>query len=202
MSEEQQNNAANDGQKAPSSAVAKATKATEVKSAEQSELERLTLEEKQLAVEFQKAQLEDMRERLDERSLKRDQSKQRSLTNGATLKQLKQNDAHVQNRCNHRKGGNGMSGYLNGQGDDPQYAVIKHKISNSDLWVRCMRCGKTWKPPVQSAYKTAEEFQKAQFEYQEAVNFPTRNVTSSSIVFQFSDGGKQFREDNKDVTLR
>lgn len=197
MSEE--NKAAKqEAQKAPAAVAA----AVEVKSTEQIELERLTLEEKRLAVEFQKAQLEDMRERLDERGLKRDLSRQRSLTNGQTLKQLKDNDEKVQKRCNHHKGGNGMSGYINGQGDDPQYAVIKHKITNGDLWIRCMRCGKTWKPPLPSEHKTTEEFQQAQLEYQAAMNFPTRNVTSSSIVFQFSDGGKQFREQNKDVTLR
>jgi hypothetical protein len=186
--------------KAPAAAEVKSNEA--VKSSEQVELERLTLEEKRLAVEFQRAQLEDMRERLDERGLKRDTFRQRSLTNGQTLKQLKSNDEAVQKRCNHHKGGNGMGGYLGGQGDDPQYAVIKHKVSNSDLWIRCMRCGKTWKPPIASEYETPEALTKAQSEYQEAVNFPTRNVTSSSVVFQFSDGGKFFREQTKDVTLR
>lgn len=176
--------------------------AYQAQTAAQIELERLSIEEKRLAVEFQKAQLEDMRERLDERGLKRTVARSRSVTNGATLAQLARGDKAVQSRCNHRKGGNGLQGYVGGQGDDPQYAVLKHKVSNSDLWIRCMRCGKTWKPVVRTHFNTQEEYQAAFAEYQAAINFPTRNITSSSVVFQFSDNGAFFRDQNKDVSLR
>lgn len=173
-----------------------------VQTAAQLELEQLALEEKRLAVAFQKAQLEDMRERLDERALKRVVSRSRSVTNGQTLLALARNDKATQGRCNHRKGGNGLPGYVGGQGDDTQYSVLKHKVSNSDLWIRCMRCGKTWKPVLPKNFATPEEYQIAFAEYQAAVNFPTKNITSSSVVFQFSDNGTYFRDKNKDVSMR
>lgn len=32
-------------------------------------------------------------------------------------------------------------------GDSQQYAVIKHRMIDGNLWVRCLRCSKTWVPP-------------------------------------------------------
>jgi hypothetical protein len=168
----------------------------------EAEIKALELEEKRLAVKFAKANLEDMQERLDERQIKRENVRQTSVTNGTTLKQTNAIDVANQKRCNHRKGGNEASGYIGGQGDSPQYAVIKHTFANGDQWVRCQRCGKTWKPPVESEHLTKESYTAALAIYKEAISFPTQNKNSSSVVFQFSDGGEFYREVTKDASLR
>lgn len=166
------------------------------------ELLELELEEKRLAVKAQKANLVDLQERLDEREMKRETVRQKSVTNGATLRSIAQNEKSTQTRCNHRKGGNGVNGIIGGQGDDPNYAILVHSFCNGDKWIRCMRCGKTWKPPVESAYTTKEAYLDAYVEYKAALNFPTRNTPSGSVQFRFSDNGAYYREVTKDVTLR
>lgn len=165
------------------------------------EIKRAELELKLLEVEEKKASLQDIRERLAERQMTRDNKTQRSRGNGETLKQ---NDARlrsIQSNCNHKKGGNGAEGLINGQGDDSQYAVFKHQFHNQDIWVRCLRCGKTWKPPVEvsfyfNEYGVAvskadgkfdkEKFEQAVKEYKEALVFQTKNTMSTSYQFEFT----------------
>lgn len=166
------------------------------------ELKALELEKAKLEIAEKQANLEDIRERLAERQLKREAVRQTSLTNGATLKQLAEEDKKAQRRCNHRKGGNGAAGVIGGQGDSLDYAVIKHTMLNGDMWIRCQRCGKTWKPPVKEDFKDIEEYAKAYAEYEAAKAFPTKNSPSSSYQFRFSDNGAYFREVTKHSTLR
>lgn len=168
----------------------------------EAELRALELEEKRLAVAFQKANLEDMSERLQERELKRQQHRQSAITNGETLRQNSNKEQAVQERCNHRKGGQGAHGVVGGQGDSPDYAVIKHTFPNGDTWVRCQRCGKAWKPPVRSDFDSVELYTIAQERYKQALDFQTKNQPSSSIIFRFSDGGEYYREVTKASTLR
>jgi hypothetical protein len=170
--------------------------------AAQAELLQLELEAKRLEVLEKKANLEDLQERLNERQLRRDAVRQTSITNGATLKALAEEDKKSQKRCNHRKGGNGAAGIIGGQGDSLDYAVIKHTMLNSDMWVRCQRCGKTWKPPVREHYQSDAEFLGAVAEYETAKNFPTKNSASSSYQFRFSDNGAYSREVLRHTTLR
>lgn len=100
-----------------------------------------------------------------------------------------------QTQCNHRKGGSvpmqGDSAEIKfglDHGNATQYAVIKHMHLHGDVWVECLRCGRKWKPPIRSEYETEREFYKAIEEYQKAVDFPTNNVTSSSLQFRFALG--------------
>jgi hypothetical protein len=174
-----------------------------------SEIEALDLETKKLDLETKKlemlerqANLQDLQERLAERELKRENKRQRSVTNGVTLNQLAANDLAAQLRCNHKKGGNGAHGVVGGQGDDSQHAVLKHTFANGDMWVRCLRCGKTWKPPVRDNYKREEDYLKAVASYEAAVNFQTRNVPSGSCQFRFSDNGAYYRVVTASSTLR
>lgn len=171
---------------------------------EKLQLDNARLEKQRLELELleKKANLQDLQERLDERELKREMKRQRSLTNGATLNSLASNDNQAQKRCNHRKGGNGAEGVVGGRGEDSQYAVCKHTFCNGDMWVRCLRCGKTWKPPIKDQYTSESGFLKAVVDYETALNFPTRNVASGSIQFRFSDNGNFFREVTKNTTLR
>jgi hypothetical protein len=167
-------------------------------------LENAKLEQQRLKLELleKQANIQDLQERLNERELRRETKRQRSLTNGATLKQLAQQDTAAQKRCNHRKGGDGLHAIVGGQGQDSQYAVMKHTFCNGDMWVRCLRCGKTWKPPVKEVFATEQDFLKAVVDYETAVNFQTRNVASGSIQFRFSDNGAFYREVTASTNLR
>jgi hypothetical protein len=107
---------------------------------------------------------------------------------GATLHANATAVSRVQDRCNHRKGGrldfhksaaSGVVSTFPSTGEDHTYAVIKHTMLNGDTWVKCLRCAKTWKP--------------GDPEYPKALGFLTNNQSSSSIRFQFSDGGKAAR---------
>ena len=166
------------------------------------ETKKLEHEAKRLEVLERQANVQDLQERLAERELKRDLKRQRSKTNGETLKQLQRNDEAAQKRCNHRKGGNGAQGVVGGQGDDSQYAVIKHTFANGDMWVRCLRCGKTWKPAVRSNYDSDAAYLKVVAEYETAVNFQTRNVPSAAVQFRFSDNGEFYRKVTSSTNLR
>ena len=168
------------------------------------QLENLRLEKelKELEIKEKQANLQDLQERLAERELKRENTRQRAKTNGATLIALDLGQKAYERRCNHRKGGNGAAGVVAGQGDSANYAVIKHTFANGDTWLRCQRCGKTWKPPAISQFATREEYLAKYAEYQAALNFPTTNIPSSSYLFKFSDNGEFYREVTASTTLR
>lgn len=174
----------------------------------QLELVQLEIEAKKAAIDNAKleklekeANIQDLTERLAERQMKREDRSQKSRTNGDTLRIENQIKANKQRQCNHRKGGDGQNAYVNGQGNSPQYAVMKHKVCNGDFWIRCMRCGKCWKPPIEEDYIKREDYLDAYTDYKAALNFSTLNVASTSYTFGFSDGGKQFRELMRPVVL-
>jgi hypothetical protein len=179
----------------------------EVKKAKQTpeemeaEMRLLELENKRLEVLEKKANLQDLRERLDERELKREARRQKAISNGIALKDTEERRNQQQERCSHKKGGSGFEALARG-GTDSQYAVIKHKFHNGDIWVRCLRCGKTWKPPIKSKFKSEADYAVAFADYRRAVEFDTRNVMSSSYLFQYSDGGAYAREVMAPTTLR
>lgn len=166
------------------------------------ESKKAELETKKLEILVQQANLQDIQERLAERELAREQKRQKSLSNGLILKQNAAAETAHQRKCNHRKGGNGAAGVVGGQGDDTQYAVLKHTFANGDMWVRCLRCGKTWKPPVRELFALEEEYLKAIVAYETAINFQTRNVPSASVQFRFSDNGAYYRQVTANTTLR
>ncbi len=167
------------------------------------EKEKIDLENRLLRLKLarEEADLQDIQERLQERELKRVQIKEKARNNGQTLNLNMLDKARKQNQCNHRKGGNGMEGYTNGQGASLQYAVVKHRFLNGDTWIRCQRCAKTWKPPAKSQHTSQESYDLAWQAYRNALEYPTQNITSSSYEFRFSDGGENFREIMKDVNL-
>lgn len=166
------------------------------------EARKFELETQQLTLRTKKAELQDIEERLAERELKRENNRQKALTNGQTISQIEKNEKTHQKRCNHKKGGNGAAGVIGGKGDSPDYCVIKHTLAHGDTWIRCQRCGKTWKPPIKKDYKNGIDFEAALQVYETALEFQTKNVTSSGVAFRFSDNGDYYREQTRDVTLR
>lgn len=171
----------------------------------EAEIKLLELAAKRLELKEREANLQDIEERLSERMLKRENHRQKAITNGQTIKILNAEKATQQKRCNHRKGGNGAAGVVGGQGNNEQYAVLKHQFVNGDVWISCLRCHKTWKPPLKDSYTqqypTAKNYEEALTEYERAKNFNTLNSPSSGVIMQFSDGGEHYRQVTKDVTL-
>ena len=169
---------------------AKTKKAAEdtVEVTHKEKLRDLEVKAKELELLERQANLEDITERLAERQMKREQVRQKAYSNGATLRDTAIQEASVQKRCNHRKGGDGAAGIKLGQGISPHYAVIKHGMLTGELWVRCQRCGKTWKPPIEIDYAPGgfkaelgiKGYVQALSEYETAKNFPTNNTPSFS----------------------
>lgn len=175
------------------------------------ELAAKELELKRLELLEREANLQDLQERLAERQLKRKSRDGVFRGHGAQFKQDKINRLSKQEICNHRKGGDGANGVIGGQGDDIQFAILRHVMGNGDIWVRCLRCGKTWKYPVASQYATKAEYAEAMAEYKEMLKVQTRNHTSGTHTFSWGmvqgengklEGGPEFyREKMKAVTL-
>lgn len=151
-------------------------------------------EEQQLDLQLKRLHVEELREQIADRELKRETIRMRARTNGATINQLTRELNAVQARCNHHKGGEGAHGVIGGQGTDQQYAVIKHTMANKDMWVICLRCGKHWKPPIRSQFNTEVSYIEAVAEYKAATQFMTNNKPSSSTMFAWSDGGDFYRQ--------
>jgi hypothetical protein len=78
---------------------------------------------------------------------------------------------------------------------------MKHQMINGDIWVRCLRCGKTWNPPVReelflrrrgkASCPEGRTFNRALFEkaiedYKRATMFETNNSMSTSVQCRFS----------------
>lgn len=179
-----------------------AKKAAEEEVAHKAKLRDLELKAKELELLERQANLEDIQERLSERQMKREAVRQKAYANGTTLRDTAAQEASVQRRCNHRKGGDGAAGIKLGQGVSPHYAVIKHTMLTGDMWIRCQRCGKTWKPPIKADFPDVEGYVKALTDYETAKNFPTNNTPSASQQFKWSDNGAYAREVMKNTTLR
>ena len=167
-------------------------------------IKREELEFRELELAEKKASLQDAQERLLERGLKRENKESRARMNGLTLHQIAAGNEQKQDRCNHKKGGMDAAALVTGQGTDSQYAVLKHTFANGDMWVRCLRCGKWWKPPLEEDYMLGGKLDTVRFdaavkEYKEALNFQTLNIPSGSVTFGFSDGGKNFRKQTKNA---
>lgn len=101
-------------------------------------------------------------------------------SHGRALKHQATCEHSRQKECNHLKGGTaeyitgkGFTGRVS-QGSSPnEYAIIRHQFPWGDIWVRCIRCGKQWKP--------------GNPEYEDALKFPTSNVMSTSIQLRGLD---------------
>jgi hypothetical protein len=187
-----------------------------VKQSKAEELAATDLELKRLELELKRTELQDARERIDERKIKREDKTSKARTNGDNLRSIAQTEELTQAACQHKKGGFGLEGIY--KGSDSQYAVIKHTMFNGDTWVRCQRCGKTWKPPIEDDYyfdatgKQVEQdkggkfneaaFSQAKKDYSDALNYQTLNSTSSSYTFRFSDGTKHSRKTMRYTNLR
>jgi hypothetical protein len=194
--------------------------------AEQKEIIALELEAKRLEVQLKRQQLQgleleqkertyhiqDLQARIAERELREKQLQEDRTSQGRTFAQDEAQDKLRWRMCTHKKGGVVTPRdlrVLHTGGNKEQYAVIKHQMINGDIWVLCLRCAKTWKPPVEKDFFfdkagknvapqdgtfNRERFEQTQFEYLQAVNFNTNNSMSTSVQCRFTaiENGKAF----------
>lgn len=138
--------------------------------------------------ELEQLQLEEARQQALDRKTARDQKKNRVEAIEAALKRDRENQEAIQAACTHRKGGKGAAGIYRGQ--DSNFSVITHTFAEGITRVVCQRCGKKWEPPPPLAKKATPE-QKAEYkaayaEYRRALELPTDNEPSGTVLFAFS----------------
>jgi hypothetical protein len=176
------------------------------------QLENAVLEQQNLKEELEAKAAERERRGLDIRKLKGELEKESLAVKqlqydresaGKAFAQADATDLYRWSICTHKKGGTASPRdlrVLTTGGNGNQYAIIKHQMINGDIWVRCLRCAKTWKPPVEREFYfrngkvvamqdgkfDKEKFDAARFEYINACNFGTNNSMSGSVQCRFS----------------
>jgi hypothetical protein len=208
----------------------KKSSATEELAQLELQIKREELEQLKLSRQEREYSIKDLKGRLAERDVKELQKKEDREAQGRTFAQQRGTDEARWKVCTHKKGGNVSQRdmrVLSTGGNATQYAVMKHQMINGDIWVRCLRCGKTWSPPLKSKFyfdvKGKQvplhmgEFDRIRFEnavidYNRAVAFETNNTMSGSVQVRFSrwdeksqqlvDASKDYAESIADTTLR
>ncbi len=215
----------------PKASVEDQIKAAELKAKlMELELKAQELEAKKLEIQERTYHIKDLKTRIQDREIKDKQLQEDRASQGRAMRQQDAIDTYQQNKCTHRKGGTASSRditVLATGGNSNQYAVIKHQMINGDIWVRCLRCGKTWAPPVERNFFFDETgravspadgvFDKARFtaaveNYKKATMFETNNSMSTSVQCRFftidEASGKQidaadvYRDNIASTTLR
>jgi hypothetical protein len=208
----------------------KKSSATEELAQLELQIKREELEQLKLSRQEREYSIKDLKGRLAERDVKELQKKEDREAQGRTFAQQRGTDEARWKVCTHKKGGNVSQRdmrVLSTGGNATQYAVMKHQMINGDIWVRCLRCGKTWSPPLKSKFyfdvkgkqvpTHMGEFDRIRFEnavidYNRAVAFETNNTMSGSVQVRFSrwdeksqqlvDASKDYAESIADTTLR
>jgi hypothetical protein len=165
------------------------------------------LEDRTLAIAERKFNAENMQQLRDERSMKIQDKTQKSKQNGQTLRATLQGETAHQMNCTHRKGGNGIQGFMQGKGQKDDHCLMRHMLPNGDTWQRCLRCAKTWKPPVRVDFTVNGTFDEAGYKlagdvYKAALQLSTNSITSGGTQWRFSDDGEHFRTVTRSSTLR
>jgi hypothetical protein len=149
------------------------------------------LDRSKIAEELELMQLQEAKERLEDRAAQKNQRANRSRMVQASLEDTARRHAFMQSRCAHRKGGKGVAMLF--QGNDANFAVVKHILSHGPMLVVCQRCWKVWLPPNKALNRKGatpedrKEYKRLYEEYQWAVNLPTDNETSGTKLFEFHE---------------
>lgn len=168
--------------------------------------------------EERRLNLQELKERSEHAQLKRTQARENRINQGRLFAQTDAREKAQQDACSHKKGGivspRDMSALSIG-GDGVQFAVLKHRMIDGNLWVRCLRCSKTWTPPKkenfffdrkrtenddfnkilkakkmpyegpQAGIYDERSFAVAIAEYKTACAYPTQNKESASVLCRF-----------------
>lgn len=194
------------------------------------QIQKQTLEGLTLEQEVRKYHLKDLKASVSDREILEKQSTEDREQQGRVFRQQQAIDLFRYNNCTHKKGGMASSRdmrVLTHGGNSSQYSVMKHQMINGDIWVRCLRCGRTWCPPVEKNFFfdakglnvapvdgtfSQDRFDKARQDYLRATMFETNNSMSTSVQCRFSrldpesgkliDAADVYRENISSTTLR
>ncbi len=194
------------------------------------QLKNEELTAKRLEIQERLANIDESKKRQADRELKRKQFENDLKQKARVFGQQYATDALRQSVCSHRKGGMAHARdlrVLHEGGDSEKRSIIRHRMINGDMWIRCTRCGKTWQPPVETnfyfdaeGHRVAPEdgafnktrFMEADRDYREACKFTTTGSPSSSVICSFHkwdptsrtwvDGNKEYRESMSATNLR
>jgi len=145
------------------------------------------LDRKIITEELEQLQLEETRDRVVSMRLQREGHRRRVEARDFDLKDSAARQKAIQDACWHKKGGKGVTMLF--QGNDHNYAVVKHTLSHGPLIVICQRCSRVWEPPSTALNaRSASPEDKALYrtlyeEYQWALNLPTDNEPSGTQLF-------------------
>jgi len=194
------------------------------------EIAKQQQEAQTLEIEERKYHIKDLKARVQERDIAEKQAQEDREHQGRTFAQQDATDLYRFKNCSHRKGGVVSprdQRALSLGGDAAQHSVMKHQMINGDIWVRCLRCGMTWNPPVESNFYfdakgkqvapadgsfSPSRFEAAVVEYKRATMFPTNNSMSTSVQCRFAridpetgklvDAADTYRENIASTNLR
>jgi hypothetical protein len=194
------------------------------------QLKNEELTAKKLEIQERLANIDESKKRQLDREIKRKQAENDLKQKARVFGQQRATDTLRQSVCSHRKGGMAHARdlrVLHEGGDSEKRSIIRHRMINGDMWIRCTRCGKTWCPPVEKMFyfdangyqvapadgtldKTA--FQNADRDYREACKFTTTGHPSSSVICSFHkwdattrkwvDGNQEYKESMAATNLR
>lgn len=215
---------------APSTSVDEQIKLAELQARQlELEIKKQQLEALKLEQEERTYHIKDLKARLADRDLAEKQLMEDRASQGRTFAQQEATDNYRFSICTHRKGGKVSARdhrVLSTGGNSEQFAVIKHQMINGDIWVRCLRCGKTWSPPVERNFFfdakgrcvapddgtfNQVKFDKAVEQYEAAIMYPTGNSMSTSVLCRFTkldelgrkvDAAADYRESIASTNLR
>jgi len=141
-----------------------------------------------ITAELEMLQLEEARDAAAQRKQAKVERENRAKAIQASLKRDNANQERIQSVCQHRKGGKGTAQMY--MGNDTNFAVVTHTCSHGPTIVVCQRCLKVWRPPEDLPRRATAE-QRAKYrvdlaEYRRALNFPTDNEPSGTVLFQFT----------------
>lgn len=187
----------------------------ELMDADNSSLSNEQLQRKLMLIDIESrvSQAELTRHQTAQFKMKQAEQKDKFFSRGRELRNTAVSQAKHQAGCSHRKGGKGIDALQRGGTDASDHSIIHHLLPNNEWWMRCTRCGKTWRPPHPEDFnlKSAEgkaEFEQAKADYKWALEAPTNNSPSTGITFKHESDddnktAKQFVHDvMKDVNLR
>jgi hypothetical protein len=185
---------------------------------------------KRLEIQERLANIDESKKRQSDREIKRKQAENDLKQKARVFGQQRATDTVHQSICSHRKGGMAHARdlrVLHEGGDSDKRSIIRHRMINGDMWIRCTRCRKTWAPPIEKNFyfdavgnqvapadgafdKT--KFMEADREYREACKFTTTGAPSSSVICSFHkwdlktrtwvDGNKEYRDSMASTNLR
>jgi len=127
----------------------------------QEQIAELQLEKEQLELIALRARVAEIKEKIARQAASHAQVER-------SIAEKKQQERSRQESCTHRMGGLGVDA-LAGQGNDANFAVIRHRMPFGDIITLCLRCHKLWR--------------KGDADYAEGLKLPTKNTMSESCLF-------------------